>query len=242
MNSTLITVVGFSLVCLSPLVAYVFYRRFLRAILSDLCLIDTNSCASIQYWKYNNAVVVRFIPEGFYMFYDGQTAYVYQDVENPSNVCQTHKVCNPVFKVTTDDCVKVPAEQCGASYVDKTKDGLQYVCKIGTDGKCRKATNQDVDPQCIKIVNGNYRVPAAKMNTASTWQPQGNYCLEQPNRIIESFERAQTPTGFLYKQFNRNLGHRNHPTNRMGTIFFDGFDALKLLAERRLINLNPEYK
>lgn len=183
--------------------------------------------------------MVKFIPEGFYMFYDGQTAYVYQDVEDQNNVCQQTRVCDERFKVS--DCRTVSAEECEISYKDTNPGDSQTVCKL-RDGQCKDAQENDNDNKCLKIVGGNYRVPAAKMNTASTWQPQGNYCLEQPNRIIQSFEKAKSLTGFLYKQFNGNIGHRNHPTNRMGTIYFDGFDALKLLAERRLINLNPEYK
>ena len=66
--------------------AYVIYRGIIDPhILNPLCLTDSNNCVQLSYYKYNNSILVNMQPTGFWVWYNGNKAFLYG--QNTGNVC-----------------------------------------------------------------------------------------------------------------------------------------------------------
>ena len=67
--------------------AYIFHRTIVRPkLLEPHCLVNTNNCAQIEYYKKMNTVFVIVRPSAYRLWYNGSTFYVY-DISNSGRTC-----------------------------------------------------------------------------------------------------------------------------------------------------------
>ena len=79
-------------IALAVICAYVAYEYLMkRVVLHELCLVDTNDCAWLQYWSYQNTVLVDMQPTGYSIFFDGQTAFTFGVQLSREYICQPVK-------------------------------------------------------------------------------------------------------------------------------------------------------
>ena len=65
-------------ILLGILTAIVVYWYLVQPyILEPLCLVNSNSCARIGYYRYNNSALMEMKNSGLYVWYNGDKAFVY---------------------------------------------------------------------------------------------------------------------------------------------------------------------
>ena len=65
-------------------------------LLNPLCLTDSNACIRIAYWNYKNSVLFHWEPSGYWCWFNGEKAFVF-DVINGA-VCQDAQY-QPAFPI-----------------------------------------------------------------------------------------------------------------------------------------------
>lgn len=60
--------------CTGVVLCYYIIKPY---ILEPLCLVNSNSCAKITYYKYNNSVLMKMGASGTWIWYNGDRIYVY---------------------------------------------------------------------------------------------------------------------------------------------------------------------
>ena len=64
-------------ICIAGIMAYSLYKLIIKPAITDkLCLTSTD-CLRIRYLKYNNAVLTQMPDSGYWIFFDGISAFVY---------------------------------------------------------------------------------------------------------------------------------------------------------------------
>lgn len=59
------------------MLGYSIYELIIRNILEKTCVLNTHTCMQIRYQSYANSVLIHAIPYGYWIFYDGQKAFIY---------------------------------------------------------------------------------------------------------------------------------------------------------------------
>ena len=81
--AVIIAVVG---VC----IGYLFYKYFIREkLLEPSCLLGSKTCLKISYYKYENSILFKVMPEGYWAWFDGEHLYIY-DGNLTNSKCPTH--------------------------------------------------------------------------------------------------------------------------------------------------------
>ena len=61
----------------------IYYTLVVKYILTPLCLVNSNECLYISYWNYNNSALIHMEPVGYWIWFNGSKAYIYNvDGEN----------------------------------------------------------------------------------------------------------------------------------------------------------------
>jgi len=89
MNDRIIRLFVIALAVICAYVADAYLSK--RVVLHELCLVDTHDCAWLQYWPYQNIVLVDMQPTGYSIFFDGQTAFTFGVQLSREYTCQPVK-------------------------------------------------------------------------------------------------------------------------------------------------------
>ena len=54
-----------------------YFKLFQPQVLEKLCLVNGTSCAYMSYYNYNNSALIHMEPEGYWLWWDGNYAYVW---------------------------------------------------------------------------------------------------------------------------------------------------------------------
>jgi len=66
------------IILLAILLGYYLVRKVVEPyVLHPNCLTDTNSCAYLTLWKYENSFIAQAFPSGLFMWFNGTRLYVY---------------------------------------------------------------------------------------------------------------------------------------------------------------------
>ena len=76
-------------VVLAIICAFVANEYLMKPVVLDsMCLVNTNDCVWIQYWSYKNTALISMQPTGYWIFFDGQTAFTYGTQLSQQFSCQ----------------------------------------------------------------------------------------------------------------------------------------------------------
>ena len=65
-------------IIIALITSYVLYNHFVyKSILYPLCLVETNQCVQISYYKINNSILFNMEPTGYWCWFNGKNAYMY---------------------------------------------------------------------------------------------------------------------------------------------------------------------
>lgn len=86
------------IVGLAFMIAYIVQKGYVRPrILEPACLVDTNSCAEIEYYPRENTVFAIVRPSSYRLWFNGTSFYVY-DISNTGRTCSTPGY-QPAFEI-----------------------------------------------------------------------------------------------------------------------------------------------
>lgn len=86
--------------------SYVFYNYIVNPyILYPLCLTDSETCNRMSYYKYENSALIKMQPSGFWIWYNGDNAYIYGQ---PTGIkCDDPTKYEPSFAIDTKTGQKI---------------------------------------------------------------------------------------------------------------------------------------
>jgi hypothetical protein len=97
-------------------VTVLLYSQVVGPWLHQNCLFDTSTCLQIRYHQYKNSVLVQVLPAGYWIFFNGSSAFVYQP--STSDVTCTPGY-DPVYEM--DKTTGVPHSLVCIDSLDKVK-------------------------------------------------------------------------------------------------------------------------
>jgi len=104
------------IIILGVATAYILYKTVVEPhVLRPMCLVDTAGCIQIGYYSYKNSVLGHMQPEGYWFWFNGESAYVFnpdttglscKDGKDGITYSPAYKV-NPVLGVTSSfECIQ----------------------------------------------------------------------------------------------------------------------------------------
>jgi len=73
-----ILLIRFAIVFVAIALSLIIYSYIVEPyILIPLCLINSNKCIRVSYWNYENSALIHMEPAGYWVFFNGDKAYVY---------------------------------------------------------------------------------------------------------------------------------------------------------------------
>jgi hypothetical protein len=125
--------------------AYVFYSYiFEPQVMSPLCLVNSNQCARMGYYAYNNSALIHMRGSDIWVWFNGDKAYVYGQ---------------PVGQICKDP------SKYQAAYVINTRTGIQegYECVIALGDVITFYTSKGVSMEYLvaRIDTNNFDIYSA---------------------------------------------------------------------------------
>jgi hypothetical protein len=86
--------------------AYVFYSYFIEpSVLYPLCITNSETCNRMAYYKYKNSVLIKMQPSGYWIWYNGDNAFIYGQ---PTGIkCDDPSKYEPGFAINTKTGQKI---------------------------------------------------------------------------------------------------------------------------------------
>ena len=114
MNYILTIILRIFIILLAILLGALLFTKIIDPyILQNLCLTNSNSCLRIAYWNYKNSVLFHMEPIGYWVWFNGTKAFVY-DVINGA-VCTPGidgTIFSPVFPIEPIPTAKPESWEC----------------------------------------------------------------------------------------------------------------------------------
>ena len=106
-----ILLIRFLLIVLGILIGFLLYTYLVRPVLVNNCFLETDNCVKISYWSYKNSVLAQIQPEGYWVWFNGNKAYVYLP-ETDNKICDSEEFV-PAYSVSaTTEWQKPDAVVC----------------------------------------------------------------------------------------------------------------------------------
>ncbi len=85
--------------------AFVIYSYLVRPyILEPLCLINSNSCARLSYYRYNNSALTKMANSGLWIWFNGDRAFIYG--QPVGQLCQDPTKYEAAYSINTKNGLK----------------------------------------------------------------------------------------------------------------------------------------
>lgn len=119
--------IRFAVIIMAFFTAYVFYGYiFEPRVMIPLCLVNSNECARMGYYSYNNSALIHMMGSDIWIWFNGDKAYVYGQ---------------PVGQICKDP------SKYEAAYVVNTRTGIQegYECVMALSGVIDFYTSKGIE-------------------------------------------------------------------------------------------------
>lgn len=127
-------------------IGYLVYRKLVQPMLFDQCLLSTNTCLQLEYYNYENSAVIHVLPAGYWIYFNGKDAFIYNAVRNE----ECDKGYEPVYKMDAT-----------------TGEPHKLICVESLNNILKFYTDKNIEPRRIYK-----RYPFANMGTKSSATPK----------------------------------------------------------------------
>ena len=155
MNNLSRTAFIFATIIVGVIIGIMFYFKVWQPqVLSKMCLVNGTMCTNIKYWKYKNSVLFNMQPQGYWCWFNGEYAFLY-DTSNSFP-------CEDVDGVNYQLAYRIPPYRIHSSMQ------LQRLCILSLD-------------QVIDLYKTTYNAPEQKIvqylrpQLSQVWPIQGTY-------------------------------------------------------------------
>lgn len=125
--------IRFGIIIIAILTGFCMYSYILRPLmLEPMCLINTNSCLRLGYYKYNNSALMNMGNNGIWLWFNGSDIYIYG--QNVGQLCEDPSKYQTAYKIEGSTGIKKGYEcvmtlENVLSFYKKKNVPLQYVVK-----------------------------------------------------------------------------------------------------------------
>lgn len=145
----------FATIVVGIIIGIMFYFKVWQPqVLAKMCLVNGTMCTNIKYWKYENTILFNMQPQGYWVWFNGEYAFLY-DTSN-SFPCET--IDGEEYQLA----YKLPTYQIYSSIQ------LQRLCIISLE-------------RVLKLYKTTYNAPEQKLvqylrpQLSQLWPVQGTY-------------------------------------------------------------------
>ena len=106
-----ILLIRFLLIIFGILIGFLLYTYLVRPALVSSCFLETDNCVKISYRSYGNSALAQIEPEGYWLWFNGNKAYIYlPDTDN--KICTAEDFVPAYVVSSTTEWQKPDSVQC----------------------------------------------------------------------------------------------------------------------------------
>jgi hypothetical protein len=152
--------------------ALFYFKIFQPQVLEKMCLVNGTSCAYMSYWNYQNSVLIHMEPEGYWLWWDGNFAYVWDTAATIECPSEGDLYFQPAYRVPP--------------YKQPTSSELKKVCISTIEDMIYMYENEFNVKQKFIV---QYIKPT---NYTGVWPLQGNLSLT-PGSVVDPISITTQP-------------------------------------------------